>query len=328
MANNTYDRVTERILELMDKGVCPWRQPWSTKTEPPQNFVTGRHYSGMNFFLLNCSGYQSPHFMTFLQVHERGGHIKAGSHGFPVVYWGTMDGAAKDGPESVSQNGEDKKDDVRFLRSYTVFNAAQIDGIQFPEPAGKEDTPFNPNQSADAIVQGWKDGPEVIHGTSRASYDTVKDVIYLPAPKDFSRPEEYYSTRFHEMGHATGAPNRLNRPIQNRFGDPMYSREELVAEMSSAFLCAKCGIDNVVIENQAAYLQGWTTAMRGDSRLVVTAAGQAQRAANYIQGITYEPPQIEPTRESASRHVVPTPHDTPAMKRPVRTKSRSMTIEM
>lgn len=291
MFTNTYDRVTERILELLDKGVCPWRRPWSTNSVPPQNFATRRHYSGTNFFLLSCTGYQSPYFMTFRQVQELDGNVKKGSHGFPVVYWGTMDSEAKtkQSKEPSVEGKETGTKAIPFLRSYTVFNAAQIEGVQFPDPTGIPVVPFNPIERAEEIVTGWKDGPKVEMGMSHACYDVTSDVIHLPPPEDFDRPESYYCTRFHEMAHATGAPHRLNRTMLNKYGSAEYSREELVAEMSSAFLCAKCGIDNVVIESQAAYLQGWMKALRSDPKLIVTAAGHAQRAVNLIQGITYEP---------------------------------------
>jgi len=289
MPSTTYERVTERILELLEKGVCPWRQPWSTKSIEPQNFASGRHYSGMNFLLLSCAGFESPYFMTFRQVSERGGTIKKGSHGFPVVYWGSIEADGKTADGAASQAKDAKHETIPFLRSYTVFNSAQIEGIEFPAPQKAPPTPFNPLQRAEEIIRGWEDGPRVIHGMARAYYDVVEDEICLPSPSTFNRPESYYCTRFHEMGHATGAPSRLNRKIQNTYGDSSYAREELVAEMTSAFLCAKCGIDNAVIENQAAYLEGWMRALKKDSKLIVTAAGQGQRAANCILGVTYEP---------------------------------------
>jgi len=288
MTNNAYDRITERILELMDKGVCPWRQPWSTRIAPPQNFCTKRQYSGMNFLMLPCSGFQSPYFMTFRQVQQRGGSVKKGSHGFPVVYWGTTQKEARDEPkasECLGTTSDGKTKLVPFLRSYTVFNAEQIEGIDFPVPTGEDGRSFDPIQAAEEMIASWADSPETLHGFPKAYYRPDTDKIYLPNPQDFKTPEEYYSTRFHEMGHATGAEHRLNRPIRNRFGNEAYSREELVAEMTSAFLCAKCGIDNAVIEGQAAYIENWMKAIRDDKRLVITAASQAQKAANYIQGI-------------------------------------------
>jgi antirestriction protein ArdC len=297
MSNNlSYDRVTERILDLMNSGLCPWRQPWSTKLEPPQNFATHRHYSGMNFFMLSMSGYQSPYFMTFRQIQEHGGSVRKGSHGFPVIYWGTTETEAKDAPgESTEVPAGDasntpKNKLIPFLRSYHVFNAEQIEGIKFPAVENAGDNRFDPIARAEEIIGNWKDGPETLHGYSAAYYRPSEDKIFLPHPQTFASPIDYYATRFHEMGHATGAPKRLDRGFSSHFGSQEYSREELVAEMTSAFLCSKCGIDNNVIRNQAAYLKGWMKAISDDHRLIVMAAGQAQRAANYIQGITHEVP--------------------------------------
>ena len=304
--DNAYDRVTERILDLMQKGTCPWRQLWSTRIEPPQNFATHRHYSGMNFFMLSMSGYASPYFLTFRQIQELGGFVKKGSHGFPVVYWGTQEVEnvpvmpdESDGTSAVVDASGTMNKLVPFLRSYIVFNAEQTEGINFPTLPVSEGRAFEPIQRAEEIIRDWKNGPETRHGYPKAFYKRDEDRIYLPGLKDFHSSEEYYSTRFHEMGHATGAPQRLNRTKGVRFGDEAYSREELVAEMTSAFLCARCGIDNNVIGNQAAYISGWAKAIRGDHRLIVMAAGQAQRAANYIQGITHE----VPVKEHAERLV-------------------------
>jgi len=224
--------------------------------------------------------------------------VKKGSHGFPIVFWSTneveaRDESVKEGPEPFVDPNKGKFKLVPFLKSYVVFNAEQIENVAFPAPPSASERPFNPIQRAEEIIRDWKDMPETLHGYPKAYYRPDNDKIYLPNPQDFERPERYYETCFHEMGHATGAPNRLNRPIRNRFGNEAYSREELVAEMTSAFRCAQCGIDNAVIESQASYLAGWMKAISDDHRLIVTAASNAQRAANYIQGITKEIPTVD-----------------------------------
>jgi antirestriction protein ArdC len=289
MTNNAYDRITERILEMMKEGVCPWRQPWSTKIAPPQNFCTKRQYSGMNFFMLSMSGFRSPYFMTFRQVQEHGGSVKKGSHGFPIIYWSTTEveadsTKATDHPEA----GKGKTKLIPFLRAYTVFNAEQIEDVTFPPHPTTGERHFNPIERAEEIVKGWTNHPEIVHGYPKAYYMGSEDKVYMPYPQDFERPEAYYATLFHELAHATGAPKRLSRTKGLFFGDTEYSQEELVAEMTSAFLCAQCGIDNDVIQNQAAYLDHWTKAIGENRRLVVVAASQAQRAANYMLGITKE----------------------------------------
>lgn len=280
---NSYDKVTARIIELLEQGVCPWRKPWSGTKARPCNFESGRPYSGINWFLLEVMGFDSPYFMTFNQVKAKGGTITKGSKGIPVVYWGTFD--AEDRSTETMKPDTDKARRIPFLKSYTVFNASQIEGVDFPEATSEELPEFQPIAAAEKIVADWIDGPEVLHGYDHACYIPAIDTVRLPIKPRFKSPEAYYCTLFHELGHSTGSERRLNRNMGKAvFASADYSREELVAEMTAAFLCAECGIDNSIIENSAAYLKGWMKALTGDSRLVVTAASQAQKAANLILG--------------------------------------------
>ena len=284
MKKSAYDRVTERMIELLEKGVCPWRKPWNRIAGRPRNFSSNRPYSGINWFLLQTASFDLPYFMTFNQVKAKGGSIAKGSKGLPVVYWGTFE---RD-DESNDKSATDKDAEARkipFLKSYTVFNACQVEGIEFPDLPESDPLAFSPIEAAEQVIAGWTDGPEVLHGYKHACYLPATDEIHLPPKARFASVEEYYATRFHEMSHASGSPKRLNRTMSTTFGDKDYSREELIAEMTSAFLCAHCGIDNSVIENSAAYLQGWINILKGDSKLVVIAASQAQKAANLILGI-------------------------------------------
>ena len=307
MQNTTYERVTNRILELMGKGVCPWRQPWSTKDIAPSNYSSGRTYNGINHLLLSSLGYEQPYFMTFRQVQEHDGRVIKGSQGCPIVYWSPTTKDAQPnatGETTPSKENPLSKEMYSLLRIYTVFNISQIEGIPAPAPTAQPIRSFEPVIKAEAIINGWKDGPAVRHGTAQARYIPSLDEIHLPNPENFYSPASYYCTRFHEMGHATGAPTRLSRKIDSRFGDKSYAKEELIAEMTSAFLCAVCGIDNHVIENQAAYLKAWTERLKAAPKLVVTAAGSAQRAANLIQGLTKEEPlrvtEVNPAQGATS----------------------------
>ena len=170
-----------------------------------------------------------------------------------------------------------------LLKYYTVFNATQIEGIEFPAVPSRTGTDFNPIATAEAVVAGFK-GPTIEHGYNRACYSSSTDVLKMPSPGSFDSPEHYYATLFHELGHATGHASRMNRKLGNAFGSEDYSKEELIAEMTSAFLSAHCGIDNSTTEQSAAYLASWVKALKGDPKLVVTAASAAQRAANLILG--------------------------------------------
>ncbi|KAF0096446.1 MAG: hypothetical protein E1N59_413 [Puniceicoccaceae bacterium 5H] len=277
MNNKVYEIVTDRILSLLEAGVCPWRRPWSRYPAPPQNFASGRPYQGINYLMLNAIGFELPFFLTFKQAKERGGSVIKGSKGLPIVFWSTFE----------KEEADEQKKAIPFLRYYTVFNACQIEGVDFPTMPNAARA-FEPVEAAEMILQGWPDAPTIEHGRGRAAYRPDTDQILMPSRTSFESAADYYSTLFHEAGHATGAEKRLNRPTGKRFGDERYSKEELVAEMTSAFLCAHCGLDNDVIQNQAAYLQGWIKALHDDPRLIVNAAGQAQKAANLILGVTPE----------------------------------------
>lgn len=241
--------------------------------------------------------------MTFRQVQVLGGRVIKGSKGCPVVFWQKREKepeAAAPAEETVVAAGEKAKSPPPFLRIYTVFNIAQIQGIDFPKPISQPIRPFEPIAMAEQIVNGWEDAPVVKHGASEACYVPAIDEIHLPDKGRFHSPADYYAIHFHEMGHATGAPQRLNRKLNNRFADTNYAREELIAEMTSAFLCAKCGIDNHTIPNQAAYLANWMQALGKDPKMVVIAASQAQQAADLIQGIAAKIYPSEPQRMNSS----------------------------
>lgn len=276
---NTYEQVTDRIIELLEAGVCPWRQPWSKLNITPQNFTNGRPYSGINLLLLNSIGFQVPVYMTFKQVKEKGGQIIKGSRGFPVIYWNMLE------VEEKQHNSEKTpKAKIPYLKHYTVFNASQIEGIEFPKFESTNTAQSNPIEKAEIILANWQDCPQLDEHRGRACYSVYEDIIQMPSRDSFFKNTEFYSTLFHEAGHATGHKSRLDRNLQGRFGSKSYAKEELIAEMTSAFLCAECGIDNDVIENQSAYIQSWLNALKNDSKLLITAASAAQKAANYILG--------------------------------------------
>lgn len=276
MKTPVYEIITERIVSLIESGTCPWRRPWNRMNAYPQNHATHRQYNGINLFLLSVIGHGIPHYLTFKQVVELGGTVKAGAKGMPIVYWKMLKS------EELDAKGEPKM--VPLLRYYTVFNAGQIDGIEFPKVESRTGIAFEPLAEAERIVTGWTTGPKIEHGFAQACYCPATDVLQMPAPSSFDSAESYYATLFHELGHSTGHESRLARKFGTSFGSEAYSREELVAEMTSAFLCAHCGIDNSTMPQQAAYLAGWVKALKGDPKLVVTAAAQAQKAASLILG--------------------------------------------
>jgi antirestriction protein ArdC len=256
----------------------PWQQPWDSVTGLPRNLFSQRAYRGINVWLLTTMGYASPFWATFHQVKVAGGSVRKGEHGVPVVFWKVYD-------HEDSETGAAEK---RFvLRQYTVFDAAQLDGVAVPEITVLAHR-FTPIERCAHLVDAMPQRPTILHGHQRACYTPATDTLHLPHPACFHSPEAYYATVFHELVHAVGHPSRLNRPTLTdpcRFGDPTYAKEELSAEMGASYLCGVCGIANATLENSAAYLQSWMQVLRQDPTMLVQAAAQAQKAADYIQNI-------------------------------------------
>jgi antirestriction protein ArdC len=270
--NRTYERVNGIIIDALESGTVPWQKPWASMDSNVRNFVSNKPYQGINHLILNCTGFVSPYYMTYKQATEAGGQVKKGSKSLPVVYWNFVE-STKDATKRIP-----------FIKHFSVFNACQIDGIDFPEPEKRID--FKPIAKAQEIVDGMPNAPAIVQGEARAYYRPSKDTVNMPDADLFSSPEEYYSTLFHELGHSTGHASRLDRKKgmeATRFKSHEYSKEELVAELTSAYLCADSGIDNT-IANSAAYIEGWLKALKDDHKLLIGAAGKAGRAAKYIRG--------------------------------------------
>lgn len=279
--DDIYTRVTEQILTSIDAGTVPWHQPWVSGL--PRSMSTGKPYRGVNAWLL------SPGFHgTYKKIKELGGSVRKGEKGSLAVFWKFI---KKVDPET----GVEKS--IPFLRHFTVFHVSQADwpdGVpeRFQPKVGgasEADRITDAEQLLAGYVKG-DNGPSVTHGGDRACYRPSTDTIDLPELAAFHDADRYYSTAFHECGHSTGHKSRLARDgVVNldAFGSHRYAREELVAEMTAAMLCAIVGIDSTV-ESSAAYLAHWRSAISDDNRLIVKAAGEAQKAADLIQGIKWE----------------------------------------
>jgi antirestriction protein ArdC len=277
MSIKVYEVINNRIMELLEQGTVPWRKTWNAQSNMPKNMVSKKEYRGVNTFLLSCMPYRSPYWMTFKQVQDKGGHVKKGEKSTPVIFWKWLD--KNDSDNETSTNGK-----IPMLRYYSVFNIEQTEGIPVPEPIETHNV-FDTITKAEEIIVSMPMKPDIRYGGNRAYYSVNHDYIQLPNQNTFSSPEEFYSTCFHELAHATGHSNRLARKSilePSYFGSHEYSKEELVAEMGSCFISGFAGIENTTIENSAAYISGWLKALKGDKTLLIHAASAAQKASDYI----------------------------------------------
>lgn len=291
---DVYSRVTARIIAELEKGVWPWIKPWSVEhaagriTRPLRH--NGIPYRGVNVLLLWGEalekGYAAPLWMTYKQSQELGAQVRKGQHGALVVF------ADRFTKTETNDKGEAIEHEIPFMKGYTVFNVEQIDGL----PAHFYAKPSNPLPlseriaHADAFVTAT--GAEIHHGGNMAYYAPARDIIQLPPFQAFKDKESYYSTALHELTHWTRHEKRLARDFgRQRFGDEGYAREELVAELGSAFLCADLGITPDIRDDHAAYLGHWLNILKDDKRAIFSAAAHAQRAADFLQQI--QPPPAE-----------------------------------
>lgn len=284
-----YNMVTERVVAKIEDAIraaengetviAPWHRPWF-QAGMPMNLVSKKAYRGMNVFLLSMIGYASPYFLTFNQVRKLGGSVKKGEKGMPVVFWKWIEVSKdKDGKKLE----EPKK--IPFLRYYTVFNVEQCEGIEDKIPSMPTRT-FNPIEDGERIIANMPNRPNMENGEARAFYRPTTDTVNMPRKELFDGDAEYYSTCFHELVHSTGHASRLNRKEVtdgNFFGSHDYSVEELVAEMGAIFLCNEIGVATT-FDNSLAYLKGWLAKIKNDTKMLITASGRAQKAADYILG--------------------------------------------
>lgn len=286
MSAKVFQIVTDRIVDLLNKGEIPWHKPWDAGALQPRN-IAGYAYNGINFFLLGMLGFETPVFLTFNQIKKMGGRIKEGQEKkhAPVFFWKWL-------KYSKDRNGNDLTDEktIPLVRFTQVWNIAQVDGIALPKRFAVKERTFNPIETAQAIVDGYANGPQIRHGGAQACYAPVIDVLTMPVKESFHDEAGYYTTIFHEMVHSTGHKSRLNRKELmdgNAFGSHDYSVEELCAEMGAAYLAAHAGLDNT-LTNSAAYIQSWIKALKNDTKMLMVAAGRAQKAFKLIVGEVVE----------------------------------------
>lgn len=283
-----YSIVTNKIIDGLKMGDIPWRKPWAGCGRP-SNFISKKPYRGINQILLwidmQKNGYKSGYYLTFNQVRAKGGRVKKDSKSQLIIFWSFI---KKDLNEIDNVTGKRKQQQYAILKYHRVFNVEQCEGLKLPEEKNPIDS-FDKIKECENIVNGYIDKPEIRHGIARAYYSPLADFINMPNQTSFYSEEEYYSTLFHELVHSTGHKDRLDRDdiTAGAFGDANYSREELTAEIGTAFLCTMAGIDNSTIENSQAYINSWIKALQNDEKMIVLASGKAQKAVDYMLGIKF-----------------------------------------
>ena len=274
-----YQTVTNQIIAALEAGTPPWSPPWLDGTDwTPRNLTSRRPYRGINVLVLNIvaatQGYPDHRWLTFRQAGELGAHVRKGERGTPIVFF-KMTEVGQSVDEAATATSSTKV--VPLLRSFIVFNTAQIDGL--PERLQrKPQIPWDPCDEAETLIAA--SGACLRHGGDRACYVPAEDVIQVPPQARFPDAESYYATALHELTHWSGRANRCNRPLGMRHGIEAYAFEELVAEMGSAFLSAHCGLTARI--EHASYVESWLRALRQDKRLIFVAASKAQAAADFL----------------------------------------------
>ena len=281
MAFDIYAAVTDRIVQQLEKGVVPWRKPWTGVRSGAISGATGKPYSLLNQMLLAKAG----EWYTWNQIQALGGKVRKGEKSSMVVFWKQT--PVKDEDPAT---GEQIERMIPVLKYFNVFHIDQLDGIEAKTIDPEAIDPAT-DTAADAIIAGYiqRSGVELEHRKGdEAFYSPSVDRVVLPLREQFPSMAEYYSTAFHELTHSTGHSSRLDR-ISRRafFGNEDYSREELVAEIGAAALLNHCGIETAdSFKNSASYIQSWLRALRNDKKLIISAAGAAAKAFELITGTT------------------------------------------
>ena len=288
MKTDIYERVTNKIIADLEQGELTWLKPWSAGNMQGKITKPLRHngvpYSGINILMLWGAsieaGYLSPYWMTFKQAKELGAHVKKGERGNLVVYANTITKTEE------QDDGSEEERKIPYLKGYSVFNVEQIEGLPehcYTKPKAIID-PTRRIQHAESFFAST--GADIRHGGNSAHYSGGSDHVQMPFFEAFRSPQAYCATLAHELTHWTKHPKRLDREFgRKRWGDEGYAREELVAELGAAFLCADLELAPEPRADHAAYIQSWLKVLQNDKRAIFSAAAHAQRAADFLHGL-------------------------------------------
>lgn len=274
---DVYSMVTERIINQLERGYIPWRKPWASCLDGTFNRISRKPYSILNQLILEHDG----EYATMRQWNEIGGRVKKGSKAEMVVFWKLQDRQEK------NDTGELVIKQVPVLKYYNVFHISQVENVLPLERTKDYET--KPIKQAERILNEYIGRERItlsVGASDRAFYRPADDTICLPAITQFEKAEEFYATAFHEAGHSTLKASRCNRETENQssyFGNEAYSKEELVAEITSAAILHSIGIETPAsFCNSAGYIQSWLRVLKNDKRFIVSASGKAEKAAKYI----------------------------------------------
>lgn len=274
-----YEIINKQILDKLEEGTVPWHKPWSGGSLPT-NIISKKPYRGINVWVLSFTEFSSPYWGTFQQIKSLGGTVIKGSKGMPVMFYKFLQDTR------VDDDGDVFTRQVPLMRYFTVFNIEQCEGIDPEKIPGATFKPgvFEVNDICESVVSSMPLCPEIKFKEQWAYYSPKLDYVNMPKKETFDNPGAYYSVLFHELGHSTGHKSRLARKDfdGNGFGTDKYSKEELVAEMTAAYLCNHCTIDNTTIDRSAAYISHWLEVLKNDKMMLIQAASAAQKAAEYI----------------------------------------------
>ncbi|MEI6681766.1 MAG: zincin-like metallopeptidase domain-containing protein [Bacteroidota bacterium] len=304
-----YAAITEKIIANLETAGS-WMKLWQVPSPVSMN---GHYYRGINRLVLSSDPYKSRVYGTFQQIRSNGGQVRKGEKSTIVVFW-------KSSVEKDETTGETKK--MFLLKFYHVFNSEQAD---FDDQGTRKIAELqdlvnekvnSEHLEAEAIIEGYQGRPEIIFSDKddRAYYAPVADLISVPDKKYFTTSSAFFHVLYHEFVHSVGHPKRLNRfdGMSNSYGDIPYSKEELIAELGSSFLCGIAHLD-MDIRNSAAYIKGWASVLRDNQKWIMWAAARAEKSADYILGIvpvihgeekttsevTSEVPVLEPVLEDS-----------------------------
>jgi antirestriction protein ArdC len=270
-----YQQVTDQIIKQLEQGATPWVKQWNGSSSANHNAVSGKGYNGINTLILAMSaaanGFKSNQWATYKQWLELGGQVRKGTKGTTIIFYSPVSGS------KVNADGEEKSYHY-VLKSYSVFNADQIDGYT---PVAAPVKTFNSIAALEALA--LDSGAIIKHGGDRAFYSPSEDFIQMPHKTDFNNEAAYYATLLHELAHWSGNATRLNRDLSGRFGNEAYAAEELIAELSAAFLCAEYQIDGDL--RHAGYIASWLRILKNDNKAVFKAAALAQKSADFIKAL-------------------------------------------